>query len=136
MKKCPYCAEEIQDEAVFCRFCNHKLEKESKINLLWGPPAFSIISKLEIIVDNNVVGKVGFLRQFETDLNSGEHDIYIRISKQRSPLLHFNILPGEKKLFLCRYNAGMGGSFYTFRGLLKPNDAFIIEEFIPKKKNK
>jgi len=71
MKKCPFCAEEIQDEAVKCRFCGEFLEEPSKskgkwyfttpvvvialvcvgplaLSLVWFNPRYKIITKVVV----------------------------------------------------------------------------------------
>jgi len=130
MKKCPFCAEEIQEEANYCRYCKHSLVQKSYINLKWGPSSYGALRKLKILIDDEIAGYVNVMKEVKIEITPGKHKFYVAMDNLSSQVYEIDIEAGNTIYLKCKFNYGWG-KIAILGTLINPKNSFTINEYFP-----
>ena len=91
---CPFCAEEIKDQAILCRFCGRDIVKPSQSSVQ-SPEQFSATVPMENIATENSVGELNeFASRTEGSLESDTvHSFRQKLTKKRVALISVALVP-------------------------------------------
>jgi hypothetical protein len=125
MKKCVICSE-IETAS---RRSEKSLNPGSTVVFFWGPPSSGLIGlfgRLSIVIDGFEQGNVGFLRLAKININSGTHEIFVKMGNNISVPLEVNLSPDEEKHFTCKLKEGF---VFAYHPISRPKESFEIIEY-------